>query len=107
MGAPPPSRSEGSEGTMNDEGDHKGNSRPMLVQLLHDTGPDLEWSHSEQSILTESLAKFSNEASSMSKYVKIAALLPEKTVRDVALRCHWLTVRLCDSCSQLSRCSQF
>ena len=31
----------------------------------------------------------------MSKYVKIAALLPDKTVRDVALRCHWLSVRLC------------
>lgn len=33
----------------------------------------------------------------MTKYVKIAALLPDKTVRDVALRCHWLSVRLCSS----------
>lgn len=28
----------------------------------------------------------------MMKYVKIAALLPEKTVRDVALRCRWMAV---------------
>ena len=28
----------------------------------------------------------------MMKYIKIAALLPEKTVRDVALRCRWMAV---------------
>lgn len=30
----------------------------------------------------------------VSKYVKIAAALPDKTVRDVALRCRWMTVSL-------------
>lgn len=73
---------------MNEDGGD--NPRPLL-QLLHDIGPDLEWSSSEQAILTENLTKFSNESSNMSKYLKIAALLPDKTVRDVALRCHWLS----------------
>ena len=36
--------------------------------------------------------RYANETSSTSKYLKIAALLPDKTVRDVALRCHWLSV---------------
>ncbi|KAG0582792.1 hypothetical protein KC19_3G086200 [Ceratodon purpureus] len=92
MGAPPSgsAKSEGSEGTMNDATDG-GDSSRRTSQLLHDTGLDLEWSPSEQSILNDGLAQFSNESSSMSKYVKIAALLPEKTVRDVALRCHWLS----------------
>lgn len=31
----------------------------------------------------------------MMKYVKIAASLPEKTVRDVALRCRWMAVSSC------------
>jgi hypothetical protein len=46
--------------------------------------------------------RFANESSSMSKYVKIAALLPDKTVRDVALRCHWLSVRLCETIYQFN-----
>lgn len=75
----------GSKGTEGGERTHG------LQLLLHDTGLDLEWSPSEQSILNENLVKFANESSSMSKYVKIAALLPDKTVRDVALRCHWLS----------------
>jgi hypothetical protein len=81
-------KSEGSEGTMNDAAAAAADGRS---QLLHDTGLDLEWSPSEQSVLNDGLAQFSNEPSSMSKYIKIAALLPEKTVRDVALRCHWLS----------------
>jgi len=32
------------------------------------------------------------EEPSIMRYIKIAALLPDKTVRDVALRCRWLTV---------------
>ncbi|XP_024381085.1 uncharacterized protein [Physcomitrium patens] len=95
MGAPPSVsiKSEGSEGTAmtGSKGTEGGERTHGLQLLLHDTGLDLEWSPSEQSILNENLVKFANESSSMSKYVKIAALLPDKTVRDVALRCHWLS----------------
>lgn len=58
MGAPPSgsAKSEGSEGTMNDGGDG-GESSRRLQLLHHDTGLDLEWSASEQSILNDGLAQ--------------------------------------------------
>ncbi|KAJ0250595.1 Uncharacterized protein HA466_0139060 [Hirschfeldia incana] len=50
----------------------------------------MDWSPEEQYVLENSLAKLTNEPK-VSKYVKIAATLPDKTVRDVALRCRWMT----------------
>ncbi|RZB74008.1 hypothetical protein D0Y65_033212 [Glycine soja] len=58
--------------------------------LKHDTGLAVEWSVDEQYRLEEGLARYADEPSIM-RYIKIAALLPDKTVRDVALRCRWLT----------------
>ncbi|CAN8238787.1 unnamed protein product [Cochlearia groenlandica] len=49
-----------------------------------------EWSNEEQFRLENGLEKYKDKPSIM-KYVKIAATLPEKTVRDVALRCRWMT----------------
>ncbi|KAG6707948.1 hypothetical protein I3842_06G056500 [Carya illinoinensis] len=57
--------------------------------LKHDTGLAVEWSVEEQRKLDEGLDKFADEPSIM-KYIKIAATLRDKTVRDVALRCRWL-----------------
>ncbi|CAN0827120.1 hypothetical protein LINGRAHAP2_LOCUS892 [Linum grandiflorum] len=57
----------------------------------HDTGLAVDWSVEEQYRLEEGLQKYSDEPSIM-RYVKIAATLPDKTVRDVALRCRWMTV---------------
>lgn len=37
------------------------------------------------------ICRYANEPSIM-KYIKIAALLRDKTVRDVALRCRWMMV---------------
>lgn len=37
--------------------------------------------------------RYADETSIM-KYIKIAAILQDKTVRDVALRCRWMMVRL-------------
>ncbi|CAN1239793.1 hypothetical protein LINGRAPRIM_LOCUS2484 [Linum grandiflorum] len=56
----------------------------------HDTGLAVDWSVEEQYRLEEGLQKYSDEPSIM-RYVKIAATLPDKTVRDVALRCRWMT----------------
>ncbi|KAJ6813102.1 uncharacterized protein M6B38_145440 [Iris pallida] len=56
--------------------------------LRHDTGLAVDWSLAEQAVLNDALLRFSDEG--MMKYIKIAALLPEKTVRDVALRCQWM-----------------
>ncbi|XP_011624676.1 uncharacterized protein LOC18437674 [Amborella trichopoda] len=58
--------------------------------LKHDTGLAVEWSIEEQSILEEGLGRLSEESNIM-RYIKIAAQLPDKTVRDVALRCRWMT----------------
>lgn len=58
--------------------------------LKHDTGLAVEWSYEEQSKLEEGLVKFADEPNIM-KYVKIAATLRDKVVRDVALRCRWMT----------------
>ncbi|KAJ9709563.1 hypothetical protein PVL29_001173 [Vitis rotundifolia] len=64
--------------------------------LKHDTGLAVEWSVEEQYRLEEGLVKyvpcsrFADEPSIM-RYIKIAATLRDKTVRDVALRCRWMT----------------
>ncbi|KAL8153751.1 hypothetical protein V2J09_011511 [Rumex salicifolius] len=58
--------------------------------LKHDTGLAVEWSADEQYKLEEGLIKYA-DVPSILKYVKIASTLREKTVRDVALRCRWMT----------------
>ncbi|KAM5566487.1 hypothetical protein ABKV19_014911 [Rosa sericea] len=58
--------------------------------LKHDTGLAVEWSLEEQYKLEEGLVKYADEPSIM-RYIKIAATLRDKTVRDVALRCRWMT----------------
>ncbi|XP_039690080.1 uncharacterized protein [Medicago truncatula] len=60
--------------------------------LKHDAGLAAEWSVDEQYKLEEGLlkARHADEPSIM-RYVKIAASLRDKTVRDVALRCRWMT----------------
>lgn len=58
--------------------------------LKHDTGLAVEWSVDEQYKLEDGLKKFADEPSIM-RYIKIAATLHNKTVRDVALRCRWMT----------------
>ncbi|KAL7001472.1 hypothetical protein U1Q18_002624 [Sarracenia purpurea var. burkii] len=58
--------------------------------LKHETGLAVEWSVEEQYRLEEGLVKYADEPSIM-RYIKIAATLRDKTVRDVALRCRWMT----------------
>ncbi|RAL54615.1 hypothetical protein DM860_001743 [Cuscuta australis] len=68
-------------------------SPPFLIDtfpgLRHDNGLAMDWSVEEQYKLEEGLVKFANEPNIM-KYIKIAATLREKTVRDVAMRCRWV-----------------
>ncbi|KAJ6318531.1 hypothetical protein OIU76_013977 [Salix suchowensis] len=58
--------------------------------LKHDAGLAVEWSVEEQYKLEEGLQKYADEPSIL-RYIKIAAMLRDKTVRDVALRCRWMT----------------
>ncbi|XP_074341289.1 uncharacterized protein LOC141678793 [Apium graveolens] len=67
-------------------------SSPMLETvpgLKYDAGFAVEWSVEEQYSLEEGLVKYADEPSIM-RYIKIAAMLRDKTVRDVALRCRWM-----------------
>ncbi|XP_057477150.1 uncharacterized protein LOC130764872 [Actinidia eriantha] len=57
--------------------------------LKQETGLAVEWSVEEQYKLDDGLRKYASEPSIM-RYIKIAALLRDKTVRDVALRCKWM-----------------
>ncbi|XP_078151081.1 uncharacterized protein LOC144546404 isoform X2 [Carex rostrata] len=52
------------------------------------SGSPADWSLSELAILKEGLLRYAHEPIIM-KYIKIAAMLPTKTIRDVALRCWW------------------
>lgn len=54
------------------------------------TGPPSDWSDQELGILNDGLARYAREPKIM-KYIKIAAMLPNRTIRDVALRCCWST----------------
>ncbi|GMY17991.1 homeodomain mRNAion factor [Fagus crenata] len=92
----------GGGGMLFSPGNSSNNHHPVLTQplassllldsvpgLKHDTGLAVEWSVEEQYILDEGLKKFAEEQSIM-RYIKIAATLRDKTVRDVALRCRWM-----------------
>ncbi|KAF8020973.1 hypothetical protein BT93_G1403 [Corymbia citriodora subsp. variegata] len=58
--------------------------------LKHDADLAVEWSAEEQEKLNEGLRRYADQPNIM-KYIKIAATLQDKTVRDVALRCRWMT----------------
>ncbi|XP_076891148.1 uncharacterized protein LOC143542446 isoform X2 [Bidens hawaiensis] len=62
----------------------------LVPGLKHDAGLAVEWSVDEQIKLEEGISKYADEPKIM-KCVKIAATLRDKTVRDVALRCRWMT----------------
>ncbi|CAM6077141.1 unnamed protein product [Sphagnum tenellum] len=70
---------------------HGTENNNSTCHLLHDIDLSLDWSSAEQSSLEEGLVKYAGQANNLVKYIKLAALLPEKTVRDVALRCIWIT----------------
>ncbi|KAM0824428.1 hypothetical protein ACQ4PT_070209 [Festuca glaucescens] len=62
-------------------------------QSLKYGGPmAVEWSYPELQMLNDGLHKYTSVPGIM-KYIKIAAMLPEKTVRDVAMRCQWMAVK--------------
>ncbi|XP_057474079.1 uncharacterized protein LOC130762449 [Actinidia eriantha] len=63
---------------------------PTQAALRHNPGIAVEWTADEQSLLDELLTKLASEQNIV-RYAKIAMQLKDKTVRDVALRCRWLT----------------
>ncbi|CAH8290772.1 unnamed protein product [Eruca vesicaria subsp. sativa] len=58
--------------------------------LRHNPGISTDWTHEEQSLLEDLLAKYASDPMIV-RYAKIAMKMKDKTVRDVALRCRWMT----------------
>lgn len=63
---------------------------PTQSALRHNPGLAVEWAPDEQSLLEELLTKYASD-SIVLRYAKIAKKLQDKTVRDVALRCRWMS----------------
>ncbi|KAH9783449.1 finger ccch domain-containing protein [Citrus sinensis] len=63
--------------------------------LKHNPGISSEWTLEEQAILEDGLQKYASDRT-LTRYAKIAVHLNNKTVRDVALRCRWMTERVID-----------
>ncbi|XVE81012.1 hypothetical protein DITRI_Ditri15bG0028400 [Diplodiscus trichospermus] len=71
---------------------NNGNPKPESSGsgMKHNPGISLDWTLEEQAILEEGLKKYTSEPSII-RYAKVAMQLQNKTVRDVALRCRWMT----------------
>lgn len=66
----------------------------MALKARADTAYRCEWEPGEQAALDAALSQFPAERfAPLERYVRVAALLPRKCVRDVALRCAWLRER--------------
>ncbi|XP_022881954.1 uncharacterized protein LOC111398988 [Olea europaea var. sylvestris] len=78
-------------GGANGDTSFKGAVPEDAVAILHPNfGTSLDWSPNEQSILEDLLSKYTSDTIIV-RYAKIAQQLNDKTVRDVALRCKWMT----------------
>ncbi|RZR70617.1 hypothetical protein BHM03_00000863 [Ensete ventricosum] len=62
----------------------------LLDPVKHSTAFSVDWTIEELEVLKQGLVTYSSEPNIM-RYIKIAAKLPDKTVRDVAMRCRWMT----------------
>ncbi|XP_018434645.1 uncharacterized protein LOC108806929 isoform X2 [Raphanus sativus] len=66
------------------------NNSETISALRHNPGISVDWTHDEQSLLEDLLAKYASEPTIV-RYAKIAMKMKDKTVRDIALRCRWMT----------------
>ncbi|CAN1247980.1 hypothetical protein LINPERPRIM_LOCUS6568 [Linum perenne] len=84
----------GPSSSFNGNGINPANGKPESsnsgAALKHNPGISNDWTAEEQSILEDGLSKYASE-SNIIRYAKIAMQLQSKTVRDVALRCRWMT----------------
>ncbi|KAL8516500.1 hypothetical protein ACS0TY_014952 [Phlomoides rotata] len=65
-------------------------AKPALRGLVHNPGISLAWTPEEQSTLEELLLEYTSD-SVVLRYSRIALALTDKTARDVALRCRWMS----------------
>lgn len=72
--------------------DHSGPAAAAVAAkvMKHNPGIAMDWTTEEQSVLEEGLRAFASDTNVI-RYAKIAMQLENKTVRDVALRCRWMS----------------
>ncbi|CAN6919252.1 unnamed protein product [Brassica oleracea] len=79
---------------MNQHSTYSGNSRIPLKkpEMKNNTGIAMVWTPEEQTILDNALARYPLDScvSSCLRYAKISLELPQKTTKDVAMRCRWI-----------------
>ncbi|CAO2205408.1 unnamed protein product [Urochloa humidicola] len=63
-------------------------SLPSTPKYKFVTALPADWTTQEVATLEEGLIRYAHEHN-ITMYIKIAAMLPAKTIRDVALRCFW------------------
>lgn len=63
---------------------------PSKPALRHNPGLSTDWTPDEQATLEDLLAKYASDTTIV-RYAKISQALRDKTVRDVALRCRWMS----------------
>ncbi|CAL9124694.1 unnamed protein product [Musa textilis] len=87
----------GNSGTLNNISPFVSTAKsPRIIPLdqqhgrKHRTSFAVDWSCEELEVLKRGRATYAGEPNIM-KYIKIASKLPDKTVRDVAMRCRWMT----------------
>ncbi|GAQ80168.1 hypothetical protein KFL_000480090 [Klebsormidium nitens] len=65
---------------------------PGMPVQMHEPALAVEWTAEEQKLLEEGLTRFPGDKySNIVRCIKIAAMLADKTVRDVAMRCRWMS----------------
>ncbi|KAG5598718.1 hypothetical protein H5410_030088 [Solanum commersonii] len=72
-----------------------------MAALKHNAYLNNEWTPEEQSVLEELLAKYSSD-NKMHCYAQIALQLKDKCLRDVILRCRWMSEKLTDLLPKLT-----
>ncbi|KAG4125889.1 hypothetical protein ERO13_D10G125900v2 [Gossypium hirsutum] len=94
MANPPGNHQQEANQASSFNGAHLNNGNPVPETsgsgMKHNPGISLDWTLEEQAILDDGLKKYASEPSII-RYAKIALQLQNKTVRDVALRCRWMT----------------
>lgn len=62
------------------------------AEMRNPMGFDMRWTQEEQTIMDHGLARYSSldSDSTISRYTRISLELPNKTTRDVAMRCRWI-----------------
>ncbi|CAL9086993.1 unnamed protein product [Musa textilis] len=83
-------------------GDSSGNTILNHESALKNASTSaVNWSNDDVLVLRRGLEEYADKPS-LTKYINIAGMLPNKTARDIALRCHWMMLEKMVNSSSVS-----